>query len=36
LFIESNRGADFTEISGLRLYGEGIHKTNMSELKKSG
>ena len=32
----TNGGADYTELSSLRLYGESVHKTNMSELKKSG
>ena len=36
LFIEENGGADNTAANALAFYGEGIHKTNMSELKKSG
>ena len=37
VFIEDNRGEDFTSLSRLRFYGTPISSAaDMSELKKSG
>lgn len=36
LFVQENRGGDFTRINGIEFFGQAVQGMNMNEFKKAG